>query len=335
MTGAKLTGIQKAAALIIALGPELSAQVLKHVREEEIERLATEVANMERVSSDVQEAILEECYQLTLAQEYAMVGGVEYARELLSRTMGAQKANDVIQRLMASRRSSPFDFLRSGDASQLIGFIQNEHPQTIALILAHLDPKQAGAVLSALEPGLQAEVAMRIAVMDRTAPEVVREVERVLKKKLSLVLNQDYSASGGVDFLVKVLTQVDRGAEKTILEFLEESNPALAEEVRKMMFVFEDIILLDDRSIQRVLREVDTRDLALALKGTSDEVKERVFRNISSRAAELVRDEMEAMGPVRLRAVEEAQQKIVAIIRRLEEAEEIVISRGGKEDLVV
>lgn len=331
----RFLGRQKAAALLIALGPDLSSQVLKHCRDDEIERITLEIFNMQQVGAQQRDDIIEECYELALADTYISEGGVDYARDLLARTMGRQKAEDVISRLTATLQVNPFDFLRTSDPSQVIGFIQNEHPQTIALILAHLTPSQSSNLLASLDSELQAEVSMRIAVMDRTTPEVVKEVEKVLKKKLSSVLTQGFSSAGGLEYLVKVLNQVDRGTEKGILEVLGQRDEELAEQIRKLMFVFEDVVKLDDRSIQRVLREVDNKDLVLALKGSSQEVQNRIFNNMSGRAAAMLKEDMAVMGPVRVRTAEEAQQRIVNVIRRLDESEEIVISRGAEADVIV
>ncbi|MCL5256739.1 MAG: flagellar motor switch protein FliG [Chloroflexi bacterium] len=328
------SGKQKAAALLIALGPEISAQVLKSCKEAEIERVTTEIFAMKKISEDTKEDILQECYEMSLAHEYLSAGGEGYAREVLLRALGPQKAEELLNRLAARRRIHPFDFIRETDPVQLISFIQNEHPQTIALILSHLPPNQAGAILAGLDPGMQADIAQRIASMDRTAPEVVKDVENILKKKRCMVLSQDYTSVGGLEFLVKILNRVDRSTEKGILERLEESDSELTENIRKLMFVFEDIGQLDDRSLQRVLRDIDTKDLAMALKGSKEDLKERIFKNMSARAAEMLRDDIAVSGPVRLRAVEEAQQRIVNVVRRLDEAEEIVISRGG-DDVIV
>ena len=229
---------------------------------------------------------------------------------------------------------SPFEFLRRTEASQILNVIANEHPQTIALILAYLPSETAAQVVSSLPDDVQSDVAMRIALMDRTAPEVIREIERVLERKLSSVITQDFTSAGGLRSLVDLLNQVNRTTERTIVEALEEQNPELADEVRRMMFLFEDITVLDDRSIQQVLREVDTKELTMALKGVGADVQDAILRNMSERAATNIREELEFMGPVRVKQVEEAQQKVVAVIRRLEEAGTIVIIRGGEDQLV-
>ncbi len=331
----RLNGRQKAAALLIGLGTELSAEVLKHLKEPDIDRVTVEIFSMERIAHEVRFDVMAEALELAQAQGYISSGGVEYAKEVLSQALGPQRAKEIVERLASGWRSDPFDFVRMADPVQLVGFIQDERPQTIALVLAHLHPTLTANILARLDRDLQAEVALRIATMERTTPEAIDQVEQTLKKRLSSVLNQDYSSVGGVEFLVKVLTQVNRSTEKTIMQSLEETDPALAEEVRKQMFVFEDIVKLDDRSIQRVLREVDTKDMALALRGASEEVKNRIFKNMSTRAAQMLREDMEVGGPVRLRTVEDAQQRIVSIVRRLDDAEEIVIARGGGEDEVI
>ena len=330
-----LSGVQKAAILLITLGPERSAGIFKHLKEEEIEELTLEIANTRTVGPDVKEAILEEFYGVCLAQQYIAEGGINYARELLEKSLGSEKAMDVIGRLTASLQVKPFEFVRKTDATQLINFIQDEHPQTIALILSYLAPGQAAQIISGLSPDRQADVARRIAVMDRTSPDVIKEVENVLEQKLASLVNQDYTIIGGVDSVVEILNSVDRGTEKHIMESLEIEEPELADEIRKKMFVFEDILLLDDRSIQRVLRDVDNHDLGIALKAANEQVQNAIFNNLSKRVATMIKEDMEFMGPVRMKDVEEAQQKIVNIIRKLEDSGEIVISRGGGDEIVV
>ncbi|MBQ3560000.1 MAG: flagellar motor switch protein FliG [Agathobacter sp.] len=328
-------GVQKAAILLIALGPEKAATIFKHLKEEEIEELTLEIANTRSVSPQTKEDIMMEFYQICLAQQYIAEGGIGYAKELLEKALGQEAAQNVIMKLTASLQVRPFEFVRKTDPSQLLNFIQDEHPQTIAMILSYLAPGQSALVLGALPPEKQADVAKRIAMMDRTSPDVIKEVERVLERKLASLVNQDYTIVGGVDSIVSILGNVDRGTEKHIMESLEIEEPELADEIRKKMFVFEDILLLDDRAIQRVLREVDNADLELALKSTTEEVQNVVFKNLSKRLAAMIKEDMEFMGPVRMKDVEEAQQKIVGIIRRLEDSAEIVISRGGGDDIVV
>ncbi len=330
-----ISGVQKAAILLIALGPEKSASIFKHLKEEEIEELTLEIANTRSVTPQVKEEIIEEFYQVCLAQQYIAEGGISYAKELLEKALGSERAMSVIGKLTASLQVKPFEFVRKTDATQLLNFIQDEHPQTIALILSYLSPQQAAMIVSALPPERQADVARRIAVMDRTSPDVVKEVEKVLESKLASLVNQDYTIIGGVDAVVDILNTVDRGTEKHIMETLEVEEPELADEIRKKMFVFEDILLLDDSAIQRVLRDVENSDLGLALKSANDQVQSAIFNNLSKRLAVMIKEDMEFMGPVKMKDVEEAQQKIVSIIRKLEEAGEIVISRGGGDEIVV
>ena len=335
MANAELTGVQKAAVLLITLGPEKSASIFKHLKEEEIEELTLEIANTRSISPQEKEDVLNEFYQVCFAQQYIAEGGIGYAKELLEKALGEQKAQDVITKLTASLQVRPFEFIRKTDPSQVLNFIQDEHPQTIAMILSYLSPAQSAMILGALTPEKQADVAKRIAMMDRTSPDVIKEVERVLERKLASLLNQDYTIVGGVDAIVDILNTVDRGTEKHIMESLEIEQPELADEIRKKMFVFEDILLLDDRAIQRVLRDVDNNDLGIALKGANEEVQNVIFKNLSKRLSAMIKEDMEFMGPVRMKDVEEAQQKIVGIIRKLEDSAEIVISRGGGDEIIV
>lgn len=331
----EITGVQKAAILLIALGPDKSSNVFKHLKEDEIEQLTLEIANTRSVSPAMKDAVLDEFYEVCLAQQYIAEGGIGYAKDLLEKALGSERAKDVIGKLTASLQVRPFEFVRKTDASQLLNFIQDEHPQTIALILSYLSSNQASAIISALSPEKQTDVAKRIAQMDRTSPDVIKEVEKVLEQKLASLVNQDYTIVGGVDSIVDILNTVDRGTEKHIMESLEIEDPELADEIRKKMFVFEDILSLDDRSIQRVLREVDNNELAVALKGSNEEVQNLIFSNLSKRLATMIREDMDFMGPVRMKDVEEAQQEIVNIIRKLEDSAEIIISRGGGDEIVV
>ncbi|MDK2917384.1 MAG: flagellar motor switch protein FliG [Candidatus Petromonas sp.] len=330
-----LSGREKSAILLIALGPDKSAKIFKHLQDDEIEELTLEIANMRKISPEEKEKVIEEFYQICLAQNYISEGGIGYAKEVLEKAMGSNKALEIINKLTASLQVRPFDFVRKADANQLLNFIQNEHPQTIALILSYLNSSQAGQILSSLPQDKQADVAQRIATMDRTSPEIIKEVEYVLERKLSSMVTQDYTTTGGVQTIVDILNSVDRGTEKFIMETLEIQDAELAEEIKKRMFVFEDIITLDSVSIQRFIREVDNNELSIALKGATQEVKDIIFANMSKRMSEMIKEDMEFMGPVRLRDVEEAQQKIVNIIRKLEEAGEIIISRGGGDEIIV
>ena len=327
--------MQKAAILLIALGPEKSSLIFKYLKEEEIEELTLEIANTRSVMPQVKEAIIDEFYGVCLAQQYIAEGGINYAKELLEKALGEDKAIDVISRLTSSLQVRPFEFIRRTEPQQLLTFIQDEHPQTIALILSYIPTQQAALILSALPPDRQSDVAKRIATMDRTSPDTIKDVENILETKLSSLVNQDYTIVGGVDSVVDILNTVDRATEKHIVETLEVEDPELADEIRKKMFVFEDILLLDDRSIQRVLREVENNDLAMACKTANEQVQDAIFRNLSSRLSTMIKEDMEFMGPVRMKDVEEAQQKIVNTIRRLEDAGDIVISRGGGDEIVV
>lgn len=330
-----LSGKQRAAVLLIALGPDVSAQVFKFLKEEEIEDLTLEIANMRKISPEIKDRTIDEFKTLFMAQDYITKGGIDYAREILDKALGPHRANDIITRLTASLQIRPFDFARRTDAAQLLNFIQNEHPQTIALIMSYLTPEQSGTILSALPASLQVDVAKRVATMDRTPPEVLGEVESMLERKISSLMTQEFTTAGGIEATVEILNRTDRATEKTILEALTEEDPELAEEIKRRMFVFEDIVLLDDRSIQQVLREVDNKDLGMALKTCSEEVANRIYKNMSKRAAEMLREDIKFMGPIRLRDVEDAQQRIVNVVRRLEEAGEIIIARGGEDEIVV
>ena len=293
-----------------------------------------EIAGLGSISPDLKEEALDEFYEAYESEGY-LSGDLEYVRQVLERALGRPRAMEIVDKIAASLQEQPFSFAREIDAAQLTSFIENEHPQTIALVLAHLHIDQAASVLSLLPKEVQIEVAKRLAEMDRTSPDVVKEVENVLRDRLLSIGGQDYTAAGGIDALVDILNRVDRATEKTILEDLEEQDPVLAEEVKKLMFVFEDIVLLDDRSIQTVLKEVDMKDLALALKAASEAVMKRIVSNMSDRAAEMLKEDIEFMGPVRLRIVEDAQQRIVNIVRRLDDSGEIIISRGKEDEVLV
>nr|WP_062110410.1 flagellar motor switch protein FliG [Bacillus niameyensis] len=330
-----LSGKQKAAILLISLGPDVASSVYKHLSEEEIEKLTLEISGVRKVESSAKEDVLDEFHNIAMAQDYISQGGIGYAKTVLEKALGEEQALAIINRLTSSLQVRPFDFARKADAAQILNFIQNEHPQTIALILSYLDPEKAGQILSELPQNMQTDIARRIAVMDSTSPEVISEVESILERKLSTTVTHDYTQTGGIETVVEVLNGVDRATEKTILDALGIEDPDLAEEIKKRMFVFEDIVTLDNRSIQRIIRECENEDLILALKISSEEVKEIVYRNMSARMVETIKEEMEFMGPVRLRDVEEAQSKIVGIIRRLEDSGEIIVARGGGDDIIV
>jgi flagellar motor switch protein FliG len=335
MAKKELRGRDKAAILLVSLGPEVAGLIYKQLDEGTIELLTLEIANLRKITPDVKLQVLKEAQELLMAKEFLSQGGVDYARSLLEQALGSERAQEILRRITASLQVRPFDFMRHTDAQQVLSFIQGEHPQTIALILSYLVPEQAAAIMGGLPANIQWDVTRRIATMDRITPEVLREVERVLERKLSSVLGQDFTIAGGIEAVVDIINRVDRGTERNIMEMLEEKDPDLAEEIKRRLFVFEDVIGLDDRSLQRVLREVDIKDLSLALKGATEELRQKFFKNMSKRASEMLLEDMQFMGPVRVRDVEEAQQKIVNVIRALEDAGEIVIARGGEEELIV
>lgn len=332
--GDDLSGSEKAAALLMTLPTEDSAAVLRYLPPEHLEKVTARMLQYDQLSPDAQSAILKEAHELATAEQYIATGGVDFARALLSKALGPERADEIVSRLVASLEAQPFHYLNDVDPAQIANFLHGEHPQTIALILSYLNVRQTADVVSLLPYEVQAQVSMRLANIDAINPLVVTQVETALKKRLSTVLGADSSRTGGLDFLVKVLTQVDRSTERGILEQLDESAPELAGDIRKQMFVFDNLIMLDDRSMQRVLRDVDNRDLTLALRGANEAVRDHIFKNVSARAAETLREELETGAPVRLKMVEEAQQKIVSIVRRLEDEEEIIISRGGGEAML-
>lgn len=334
MSASELTGRRKAATVLLALGPERSAEVLRHLNQSEVEELVLEVLKIGTLGEDQTNQVFEEFYQIAVAQDYLAVGGTDYARELLVKALGEDRAREILARLSERVRPRPFSFLRQTEPAQLATFLQEEKPQTIALVLGHLPPPLAATVLKTLPVELSSEVALRLTAMDRTAPEIVQAVESALQHRMGGVLTTDYTRVGGAEFMAKVLSQADRGTEKAVLEALDERDSELATEVRRLLFTFEDIKTLDDRSLQRVLREVDLKDIPLALKNAPTELQEQIFHNLSQRSTEVLREEMGLLGPVRARQVQEAQQRIVAVIRRLEEQEEIIIERGGESDLV-
>lgn len=329
-----IAGRQKAAVLLVSLGTELSSAILRHLGEEEIELVALEIANLPKVSPSEREEVIAEFYQTALAREYVTHGGISYARDVLERAIGSERAGEILDRLSNSLQISPFDAFRRMDPLQLASLLQQEHPQTIALVMAYLKPQQGAALLTSLPAALQAEVALRVALMDRTTPETIREVEAALESKLASLPTQEYTTVGGVKALVAIINESDRSTEKAVLESLEAQNPELAGEVKKLMFVFEDLLSLDDRSIQLVLRSVDSKDLALAIKGASEDLKAAIYRNMSQRAAEALKEEVQLMGPVRVRDVEEAQGRIVTVVRSLEDSGQIIVARGGQEELI-
>ncbi|MDR2180158.1 MAG: flagellar motor switch protein FliG [Synergistaceae bacterium] len=326
---------EKIAVLMVALGNDIAAEVYKLLDDTAIELITLEIANLKKITSELKLEVMKEAQEILMAREFMARGGVEYARDVLERALGPERAQNLLTRITASLQVRPFDFMRHTDPQQALSFIQGEHPQTIALILSYLDASQAALIISGLPAAMQAEVAKRIAKMDRITPEILREVERVLERKLSTIMGQDFTLAGGIDAVVALINSADRTTERNIMEYLEENDPELAEEIKKRLFVFEDIIRLDDRSLQRVLREVDMKELGLALKGATEELRVKFFKNMSKRAAEMLQEDMDYMGPVRVKDVEESQQKVVNVVRALEEAGEIVVAAGGEDELVV
>lgn len=330
----QITGLQKVAILLISLGSDISAKILKqNFHEEDIEKISQQISLIDRIPTELQSLVIDEFIQLTRARQYLAAGGLDYARDMLEKAIGKEKAARILDKVSLTIKNRPFAAIRKADPRHLFNFIKGEHPQTIALVLTYLHPEQASLILSSLEPETQADIARRIALIDRVSPEVLKNIEKVLERKLSMVTTHD-EPMGGVKLLVEILNKVDRATEKTILEELEVKDPDLADNVRKMLFVFEDIVKLPDASIQRVLREVDSKDLAKAIKGSNEEVAEIIYKNMSKRAADMLRDEIRYMGPVRLRDVEESQQRIVQIIRQLDESGEIIIARGGEDAIL-
>jgi flagellar motor switch protein FliG len=335
MATGEMTGLRKAAVLLVQMGKEEAAKIMAHLREAEVEELTAEIVRLGQVEADVANVVLEEFHDMATGHKYVGQGGMDFARDLLEASLGRERAGEIVGRLNTVFLDVPFGFLGQADPRQLLSFLQDEHPQTIALVLAHMTATQASQILSGLAPELQADVAHRIAVMDRTSPDIIRQVEATLERKMSSVLQpNDLSNVGGLEPLVEIINRTDRATERLILEGLAGRNPELAEEIRSKMFMFEDIVSLDDRSIQLVLRQVETNDLATALKGVREEVRQKVMKNLSERAAENLADEIEMLGPVRLRQVEESQAKIVQAIRMLEESGQIVISRGDDDEMV-
>jgi flagellar motor switch protein FliG len=333
---AELTGPRKAAVLLVALQQDKAAKLLRGLNRDRVEEVTREIAAIEAIAPDVREQVVREFYNLLTARQYADTGGMGWARTLLLKTLPADEARRIMAIIEHQVHEQPFSFLQKTEKENLVTFLQEEHPQTIALVLSHVPPGMATEILSALPRDRQVEVVSRIASMDQTSPDVIREVERGLEKRLAGLVSERFERVGGVPAVAEILNMAGRATEKAILESLEENNPQLVEEIRRLMFVFEDIIRVDDKGIQAVLKEIDNNQLALSLKTASDELKQKIFRNMSERAAQLIREEMEFMGPVRVTDVEAAQQKTVDIVRRLEDAGELIVSgRGGEDDVVV
>ena len=329
-----ISGRSKAAILLIFLGPETSGVILQSLSDAEIEILTIEIARHRKISTEQKLSVLFEFEQLMMARQFYSEGGLEYAKYLLEKTIGPGKALEILARMGTSLQVQPFEAARTADPTQLATLIQNEHPQTVALILAYLQPNKAAVILQSMTPDTQVEIAKRLALMDRTSPEITRELENYLEEKLSSIIGQDLASVGGIDSLIGVLNAVERATEKNIIETMEVQEPSLAEEVKKRLFVFEDVVLIDDRSLQRLMKEIDMKDLSISLKGVTDEVKEKFFKNMSKRAAEMLKEEMAYMGPVRMRDVDQAQQRIVAVVKKLEAKGEIIIARPGEEEMI-
>jgi flagellar motor switch protein FliG len=335
-SSSELTGVRKAAILLLTLSQEEAAEVLKRLPPEAVEEVSREIASMGEIPQPSRKNVFKEFYQLALANSYVTEGGLEYAKALLTKSLSEEDAKRVIKQVTQQVQTTPFSFLQKAESENLLTFIQDEHPQTIALILAHLPPTKASEILVGLPGQKQVEVVKRIANMEQTNPEVIKEVERGLEHRLSDIVSQTFEKAGGVDTVAEMLNLADRSTEKGIMEGLEAEDPDLVEQIRRLMFVFEDILLVNDKGIQAVLKEIDNEVLALALKTASEDLKNKIFKNMSERAAKLIGEDMQYMGPVRVSDVEAAQQKIVDVVRRLEDAGEIVISgRGGEKEMVV
>lgn len=332
-----LTGPQKAAVLVLALGVESAAQIFKQLEDDEIEAITAEIARMKSVSAKASAAVIEEFQQMARAQEYMSAGGIRYAQDVLEKALGKSKASTIIERLQGLRGANFFSGLKSVDPRFLLDSVRQEHPQTIAVVLSHLDPKTSAGVLAGLPQAVRADVVMRIANMDKTNPDVIGEIEQILDHRLSSVVNQEVSISGGIKQVAEILNAMDRTSERGVFQVIQETDVLMADEIRKLMFTFDDVILVDDRGIQRVLKEVEQKELALAMKAAGPEVAAKLLKNMSERAGALLKEEIEYLGPVKLRDVEAAQQKIVAVVRRLEEAGEIIVQGrgGGAEEIIV
>ncbi len=331
-----LTGVRKSAILLLSLNQDQAAEILKRLPAEAVEEVSREIASLGEIGMATRKEVFGEFYGLALANSYLSEGGLEYAKALLKKALPEADAEKAIKQVTQQVATTPFSFLQKAESENLLTFIQDEHPQTIALILAHLNPTKASEILVGLPSQKQIEVVKRIANMEQTNPEVIKEVERGLEHRLSDIVSQTFEKAGGVDTVAEILNLADRSTEKGIMEGLEAEDPDLVESIRRLMFVFEDILLVNDKGIQSVLKEVDNTELSLALKTASEELKEKIFKNMSERAAQLIKEDMQFMGPVRVSDVEAAQQKIVDIVRRLEDAGEIIIAgRGGEKEMVV
>lgn len=329
-----IPGKAKAAILLVFLGPETSGPIMQALTDQEIETLTIEIAKQRKVSTEEKLSVLLEFESLFMARKFYAEGGLETAKRLLEKTVGPGKALEILAKMGTSLQLQPFEAARTADPSQLATLIQNEQPQLIAMIMAYLQPEKAAVVLQSMDHDTQLEIAKRLALMDKTSPEITREVENFLEEKLSSIVGQDLTSVGGIDTVIRVLNAVDRSTEKNIIETMEVQEPVLAEEIKKKMFVFEDVVLIDDRGLQRLFKEIDQKDLSIALKGVTDEVKEKFYKNMSKRAAEMLKEDMAYMGAVRMRDVDQAQQRIVQLVKKLEAKGEIIVSRPGEEEMI-
>ncbi len=320
---------------MVALGKEASANIYKHLTEEEVAQITLSITGLRAFDTNVKNSVIEEFYEICVAQNYIVEGGIDYARDVLVKAMGEEKADDLIGRLSASLQVRPFSFIKKANPTHLLSFVQNEHPQTIALILSYIEPSKAAHVVANLPVDVQADVITRVATMSTASPEYIREAERILERKLMSVNESSNMSAGGIDSVVAILNAVDRTTEKNILSVIEAENTSLADDIHKRMFVFEDILKLSDVVIQKILKDVDNDVLAIALKGASADISKKIFANISKRLQDILKENMDYMGPVRVRDVEQAQQKIVGVIRKLEEAGEIDVARGGEDEALI
>lgn len=335
LTYEQLTGRQKAALLLMALDVETAAQVFKGLRQQDVEQVSLEIAALESVPKELTAKVIEEFYQLVIGREYILSGGVDYARQLLERSMGPEKAREMLEKIKMLSTVRGFDILKKADPQQLASFLSKEHPQTIALLLSHLPPDRSAEVLEQFPDDLRTDVVMRIATLGKVSPAIVQQIEQVVDQIAEQTLSQNLATAGGAQIVASILNLSPPVLTKSVMEQIENYNPTLAQEIKRLMFLFEDLLLLDDRSIQRVLRDVDRRDLTLALRGADERLRAKIFKNMSERAAKVIKEELEMMGPVKLKDVEAAQQRIVEVVKRLEEQEEITISGRGREEVYI
>ncbi len=331
----QLTSRQKAALLLMALDVDTSAKVFQGLRQQDIEQVSVEIAGLEAVPKDVTAKVIEEFYNLLVSRDYMLNGGVEYARLLLERTFGPEKSRELIEKVKMLSTVRGFDILKKADPQQLASFLSKEHPQTIALLLSHLPTNQSAEVLEQFPDDLRTDVIIRIATLGKVSPAIVQQIEQVVDQIAEQTLSQNLATAGGAQIVASILNLSPPAIAKTIMEQIEQTNAQLAQDIKRMMFLFEDLLMIDDRGIQRILREVDRRDLVLALRGADERLRAKIFKNMSERAAKVVKEELELMGPVKLKDVEAAQQRIVEVVKRLEEQEEITISGRGRDEVFI